>query len=58
MKIEFKKNLEVEVLPGLKLCEALRNKYDVLKKRNAASIKAWVNHTIRKSRKITQLGNV
>lgn len=48
MKKEFNENLEKRVLPGLKRCEDVRNKHAILRKRNAESIKAWINNFLRK----------
>nr|CAI5840285.1 unnamed protein product [Callosobruchus analis] len=49
---EFKRNLEDGILPGLKYCQSILNKYECLRRhRNAESMKAWVNNTMRKKKK-------
>nr|CAI5841914.1 unnamed protein product [Callosobruchus analis] len=52
MREEFKRNLEDGILPGLKYCESILNKYECLSRhREAESMKAWVNNTMRKKKK-------
>lgn len=50
---EFKMNLENGILPGIRFCTDVRNKYLVLKKRNPYAMKAWVNNTLRAKKKKT-----
>lgn len=48
MHKEFKKNLEDRILPSLNLCNEIREKHKVLQHRNAATMKAWINNSIKK----------
>lgn len=40
----FTKNLRDGILPGLKLCEEVRQQFPVLKNRTAVTMKAWINN--------------
>lgn len=46
----FKKNLDDGILPGLKFCAEIQQRYKVLENRNPATIKAWVNNMLRKKK--------
>lgn len=57
MQAEFKKNLKDRILPSLIQCEEVRRKRKTLDRRNAASMKAWINNYLKKM-KVFQSDNM
>lgn len=51
MREIFTKNLRDGILPGLKLCEDVRQQFPVLKNRTAVTMKAWINNEMKKRTK-------
>ncbi|XP_074042513.1 uncharacterized protein isoform X2 [Leptinotarsa decemlineata] len=47
----FERNLKGGILPGLKMCTEVQNKYPQLRHRTAVTLRAWVNNTIKKNSK-------
>lgn len=47
----FQRNLQDGILPGLKMCGEIQQKYPELLNRTAATLRAWVNNTIKKNKR-------
>lgn len=50
MEQEFKINLKDGILPSLVQCEEVRKKHKILQRRNAPTMKAWINNSLKKKK--------